>query len=412
MQAHNIIGIVRAACDLSQTTEEALRSIARATASVISRGPIGVAELDSGAPFGCTRVWFERADERFVSSVAVWLRETPADLHRLARSLGPRAVQFHTEQHAPLPATRQALAHPALPLWLLANTGDGGGLHIVFGNLELAEWRPERLTSLHQLAAHLAMAWRLRKALDAGGAGPPSCTTGDVLRRAVLAGDRVAARRSCVPAPWSALLAGRWSVVDTFTDDGTRYIVAHENPAGCEALRALSARERSVLELVLAGRSGKWIACETQLSESIVTRTLRLALHKIGVTDAAALSGVPAARFEPLDGLGPGVNLAVARLVPRALAPANLSDAERAIVDSLLDGKHIARIARERGTSPRTVEHQITSAYHKLGVSSRRELFALLTPTGGASQEPPGDPQEPPIRSQELPMASKPAARY
>ena len=45
----------------------------------------------------------------------------------------------------------------------------------------------------------------------------------------------------------------------------------------------------------------------------------------------------------------------------------------------LLGGKRSAAIARERGTSPRTVAHQITSTYQKLGVSSRRELLALFT---------------------------------
>jgi DNA-binding CsgD family transcriptional regulator len=38
-----------------------------------------------------------------------------------------------------------------------------------------------------------------------------------------------------------------------------------------------------------------------------------------------------------------------------------------------------AAIARERGTSPRTVAHQISSSYQKLGVSSRREPVALST---------------------------------
>jgi DNA-binding CsgD family transcriptional regulator len=57
----------------------------------------------------------------------------------------------------------------------------------------------------------------------------------------------------------------------------------------------------------------------------------------------------------------------------------SLSDAERAIVAGILGGKRITAIAHERGTSPRTVAHQIGSAYKKLGASSRRELLALLS---------------------------------
>src|SRR5262245_29725459 len=167
MQAHNIIGIVEAAWDLSETTEEALRSIARAAAGVIARGPIAVAELDSDAPSGSTGVYFERADDRYVSSFAEWQREVPTDMHRLARSLSPRAVQFRPELRGQLPAPLHSLVHELFPLCLLANTGDGGGLHIAFGNPELGEWRPARLSSFHEIAAHLAVAWRLRKALRA-----------------------------------------------------------------------------------------------------------------------------------------------------------------------------------------------------------------------------------------------------
>lgn len=374
MQGNHIIGIVEAAFDLSNTTEEALRSIARAAAGVIARGPIAVAEFDSEAS-GASRVCFERADDRYVTSFAEWQREAPRDIHRRARSLAPRAVQFRTELCGQLPPGLQTLAQDVFPLCLLANTGDGGGLHVAFGTPESGEWRPARWSSFHEIAAHLAAAWRLRKALCAAMAP----TAADTLRGAVVAHDRACAVRpaACAQELWPSLIAGRWSLLDTFTAGGTRYIVAHQNPAGCETLRALSTRERSTLELALVGRSGKWIAAEMQLSESVVTRTLHAALRKLGVTDAAALSGVRTAWFEPLEGLDAGVDLAIARLMPDAGIRANLSDAERAIVDGLLGGKRIAVIARERGTSPRTVAHQITSTYQKLGVSSRRELLAL-----------------------------------
>lgn len=208
-----------------------------------------------------------------------------------------------------------------------------------------------------------------------------SPTAREALRGAVLARERAGAghRSASDQELWPALLAGRWSLLDVFTAASTRYIVAYENPAEPATFRALSPREQSVLELALAGRSGKWIALELQLSESAVTRTLRTALRRIGATDIAALAGVRTAVFEPLEGLNLGVDLALARLTPTALSRASLSDAERAIVVGILGGKRIAAIARERGTSPRTVAHQIASTYKKLGVSSRRELLALLT---------------------------------
>ena len=56
----------------------------------------------------------------------------------------------------------------------------------------------------------------------------------------------------------------------------------------------------------------------------------------------------------------------------------SLSVAERDITRRLLDGHDNARIARERGTSRRTVANQVASIFRKLRVSSRGELSARL----------------------------------
>ena len=206
-----------------------------------------------------------------------------------------------------------------------------------------------------------------------------SSATREALRRAVLAWDQVTtAPRSGGERLWSAWLAGRWSLFDAFTTGGVRYLVAIRNAEQIAAQRALGPRERIVLEHVLAGRSGKWTASELSLSESVIARTLRVALDKLGAPDTATLAGVQALAFEPLHGVGAEVDLAIARTAPAARSLANLSDAERSIAMDLLGGKRIPAIALERGTSPRTVAHQIGSVYRKLGASSRRELLALL----------------------------------
>ncbi len=58
---------------------------------------------------------------------------------------------------------------------------------------------------------------------------------------------------------------------------------------------------------------------------------------------------------------------------------ANLTQAELAVTEGLLDGATMEEIARGREVSTRTVEHQVESAYRKLGVSSRLELVALVS---------------------------------
>jgi DNA-binding NarL/FixJ family response regulator len=391
MQERCFIGVVNAAYNLSETDQEAMRSIAQAAASLVPGGPVIVAAYDGEMALDSTRVWFERADERDVTRFAEWQRMAPLGIRQLALSLEPGAVQLRGEilREQRLPVALHALAYQLFPLRILANTGDGRGLHIAFGNPDLRAWRPGRLTSFHEIALHLAAAWRLRTALNTARPrrteAPAGCdaatrshTARDALRRAVEASGRDRdAQRATGGELWPALVAGQWSLLDSFSAAGTRYFVAHQNPCGGEALRALSWREQTALELALAGRAGKWIAFEMRLSESVVARTLRSALRKIGAGDAAALFGVRGAQFEPFECLAGGT-LAVARRSPARFARANLSDAERAVVDGLLDGKRIAAIARERGTSPRTVAHQITSAYQKLGVSSRRELLALF----------------------------------
>jgi DNA-binding CsgD family transcriptional regulator len=202
----------------------------------------------------------------------------------------------------------------------------------------------------------------------------------DVLCSVVLAWDTARGGRRSVAAEglWGALIAGRWSLLDAFTAGGVRYVVARKNSDEAARCRALLLRERSVLEFALAGRSGKWTALEMSLSESVVARALRSALRKIGAVSTAALTSLQTAVFEPLDGLPVDSGLAVARLELAVRLPASLSDAERAVLTGICDGKRIPDIAYERGTSSRTVAHQLASVYHKLGVGSRRELLAGL----------------------------------
>jgi DNA-binding NarL/FixJ family response regulator len=195
----------------------------------------------------------------------------------------------------------------------------------------------------------------------------------------VLAWDQTrTAPRSGAERLWPAWLAGWWSLFDAFTAGGARYIVAIRNPEPIVARRALAPREQIVLEHALAGRSGKWTASELKLSQSVVARALRLALNKLGAPNTATLAGVPVRAFEPLPDVGTEADLTVARIAPAARSLENLSDAERSIVTDLFGGKRIPDIALERGTSPRTVAHQIASIYRKLGASSCRELLALL----------------------------------
>jgi DNA-binding NarL/FixJ family response regulator len=57
----------------------------------------------------------------------------------------------------------------------------------------------------------------------------------------------------------------------------------------------------------------------------------------------------------------------------------NLTEAERCVIHGVLEGMSNALIARQRGSSRRTVANQIASAFRKLRVRSRSELAARLS---------------------------------
>jgi DNA-binding NarL/FixJ family response regulator len=65
-------------------------------------------------------------------------------------------------------------------------------------------------------------------------------------------------------------------------------------------------------------------------------------------------------------------------VVPRSRS-SSLSTAEEAVLRGVALGKSNAEIAKERGTSPRTVANQVAGLLRKYGVSSRYELVLAIT---------------------------------
>jgi DNA-binding CsgD family transcriptional regulator len=154
-----------------------------------------------------------------------------------------------------------------------------------------------------RVAAHISAAYRLRRAHretwdaevvctpdgridDARGDGAtPDART--AVRDAVLRQERArgpARREDPIEATeaWTALVDGRWSLVDRFERGGRRYIVARRNEHALSDPRALSPRERAVVHLVALGKSNKLVAYELGLTESTVATHLQVAMRKLG----------------------------------------------------------------------------------------------------------------------------------
>jgi DNA-binding NarL/FixJ family response regulator len=182
---------------------------------------------------------------------------------------------------------------------------------------------------------------------------------------------------------WHRLETGSWSVVDQVDLDHHRYVLAGENVRTVWDTRALTERERRVVEIASRGLSNKVIAYELGVATSTVSTHLSHAATKLGVASRASVIQVYAAltarRDTEVSYVGwDGKRFAVIAMRLGASLPAALSPAERQVVRLAILGRSNLAIARARDVSPRTIENQLSAAMKKLGASSRADLAAML----------------------------------
>jgi len=99
---------------------------------------------------------------------------------------------------------------------------------------------------------------------------------------------------------WTALVNGRWSMLDWFDTDGRRYILAMPNAPEVRDPRGLTEQECQVVAYVALGERNNLVAYRLGLSPARISSLLRSAMRKLGVKSKAALVhklrplGVPA----------------------------------------------------------------------------------------------------------------------
>jgi DNA-binding CsgD family transcriptional regulator len=154
-----------------------------------------------------------------------------------------------------------------------------------------------------RLAIHVATALRLRRSLSAGAShhGTEGDATGSSVRRDLrrMARDvdraRSRLRREDPDEAleiWTALVSGRWTLLDHFDSDGRRFLVARENSPSVHQPSALTALERAIAASAALGRSQKLIAYELGLNPALVSSTLASAVQKLGVRSTAELAAM------------------------------------------------------------------------------------------------------------------------
>lgn len=211
------------------------------------------------------------------------------------------------------------------------------------------------------------------------------------LRRAAIAADASTTTDIHLALLWRELSRGVSAVFDGFFTDERCYLVLalQEKPAPIEG------RRLQILELVLGGSRQKNIAIDLDLAPSTVALNSRLALASMGLPDkpsrahpllmlAARASGVQSpqlpnsARCSVIRAEDGRELRVVAMQRPDFGLAQLLPGAELAVIRSLVEGLCYREIARQRGTSPRTIANQISAVFRRLRVSGRNELVQRL----------------------------------
>jgi DNA-binding CsgD family transcriptional regulator len=316
--SRDAIGVVEAAYDLEAEPRTWLTQLLAAAAPRLDRG-LGVI------------AWFVSEDGSADRSTIVTQDMSSGILEGLGRNAeADRALERRLNQPAPFASSAQRTAgsqralarHAKLferhmhPLGVRAFdafvVGDPSGPHAGFGAPSPNARRPAGSERRYWdcVAAHIAAAARLRRlpssppeavlrvsgALEHAEPAAFARTARETLRAAVRDIDRARcrARRQDDNALslWRGLVAGRWSLVERFDDDGRRYFVARRNDPDVSAPLALTRRERQVIAYAAMGHSLKLIAYELGLSVSTVAEHRTTAMRKLRVRSVAELTGL------------------------------------------------------------------------------------------------------------------------
>lgn len=226
-------------------------------------------------------------------------------------------------------ATKVAAMRPFMPAFahiggardtfaLNARDASGRGLWLGAPMRSTTPVSAEDTMLFSRLAAHLTSAIRLRRSTTRDHARPAAVlsTSGtllhadhdeavefrDELRRAAIAFDHARTRKArgdveLATRRWRPLVQSHWSLIDEFSTDGKRFIIAVENGPPTPTPRGkLSEREHQVLTQAHLGHTNKEIAYELGLSSATVRVLLHRAAHKLGVSTRAEAI----ARFDAL----------------------------------------------------------------------------------------------------------------
>lgn len=230
-------------------------------------------------------------------------------------------TSISTLPSGPADVQRETGAGGVLAIKGLDPSGRSAALNV--GLREARPLNPRALQVLRRVSGHLAAAARVRRRI-ATGTSPAAPTSGaeavfsaerggrlvhaeaaakgreqrGQLAQALRVRETVRARKSRDQPldSWRPLVDTRWTLVDTYESDGSRYIVARENHAEAPSLEVLSERERQVVACLAFGQTTKEIAYALGIDASTVRVLLQRAAARLSVAGRSGLLNHPAVK--------------------------------------------------------------------------------------------------------------------
>lgn len=315
------IGVIEAAYSLHGTEAEWLQGLALASAPLLDVGlGLAVTSVDL-VPEGARMrdVACTGGPPSVRDAVCRFLTEcTPSIIH----------TAFHLENSVPVRAFSSAVGgpqkvaeDPASEAMFRLGIRDAMGILGADGNhrVSISVWLPSSrgvdrrfVARWCRVASHLGAGFRLRRKLLGDRNGhpeSPGLAEGDavltpdggvrhaeasvgkgrgMLGRAVVAMERARGElRSENPDEaldaWRGLVAGQWSLVDQFDEEGERFLVARKNDPDVHPFAGLTQRERQVLSCRARGLPLKLISYELGFSNGAVSKSLSAGMGKLGI---------------------------------------------------------------------------------------------------------------------------------
>jgi DNA-binding NarL/FixJ family response regulator len=407
------IAIVEAMYELSSSPEEWLLSVSRAVAANLGADmgtlPVHFSPRDDGG-VEAHPVFVDTPPEMasgFADAIAPFLSQDPAMLSLMMRTPLSGFLETFPADHPYRRACAEHLHRAGIrdTVGFIAFDTPSHAVSIAPAFSREATPTVAAKGRYHRLAAHMSAASRLRRRLGARpGPGPDAVALADAVfdpegRRlhaseAAHDDDALDALRSAIRARekargrlrrrdpdealsmWTALVSGRWSLVDRIEMDGRRFVLAIANGRDRRDSRALTPRERQVAELAAMGAANGEIAYTLAISAGCVSTHLHAATRKLKCHSRHDLIRMMRAGNDEfaLDVDG-GLLRVLAESDPTRPAPGTLTLAEREVLEAIRQGRSNAHIAATRGRSERTVANQVASILRKTGRGSRYELM-------------------------------------